>query len=215
MRLLVVNPNSTEAMTASIAAAARAAAAPDVEIVAVTNASGPPAIQGEADGALAVPGAVAAIRRGASEGCAAAIIACFDDTGLDEARAAVPIPVIGIGEAGFHVAMLHGGPFSVITTLPVSVPVIEANLRRYGLEAACARVRASGLAVLELDEAPARAEPILIDCARAALAEDGARALVLGCGGMAPYAEALRAATGAKVVDGVAAATDLARAAAR
>ena len=67
------------------------------------------------------------------------LIACFDDTGLDAARCAVAAPVIGIGEAAFHMASLVAGKFSVVTTLARSIPAIEHNLAKYGLASAAAR----------------------------------------------------------------------------
>ena len=104
----------------------------------------------------------------------AVVIACFDDTGLAEARAIAGCPVIGIGEAAFHAAMLIGARFSVVTTLAVSVPVIEANLAAYGLASACVRVRASGVPVLGIENAEG-AERISAEIARA-VAEDGVSA---------------------------------------
>ncbi len=214
MRLLAINPNSTASMTATIAEAARAAAGPGVEIVARTNASGPPAIQGPEDGAAALPGVLAEIAWGAAQGVDAFIIACFDDTGLEEARALTDRPVIGIGEAAFHAAAMLGARFSVVTTLAVSVPVIEDNLRRYGLMGRCAKVRASGVPVLALESDPAAETIVAAEVARAC-AEDGASAVVLGCAGMADLADRLAARTGARVIDGVRAATLMAQALAR
>ena len=211
MRVLIINPNSTASMTDGIVGAARAAAAADVEIEGLTNAGAPPAIQGEADGQAATPGVVAACVRAADDSFDAAIIACFDDTGLSEARAASTIPVIGIGHAAFLTAMLYGERFSVITTLPISVPVIEGNLNRYGLRSACAKVRASRLPVLALEEDPDAARTTLEVCARDAAAADGASALVLGCAGMAAFGSAMQAASGLPAIDGVSAAVGLAR----
>ena len=210
MRVLVINPNSTHSMTDGIVATARAAAAPDVTVDGCTNDSGPPAIQGEADGLAATPGVVQRVTGAAADGYDAAIIACFDDTGLAEARAVVPIPVIGIGQAAFHAAMIFG-QFSVVTTLPVSVPVIEQNIARYGMTGACAKVRASGLQVLSLESDPEAARARLEDCARAAAAEDQANALVLGCAGMSNFGAAMTAVSGLPAIDGVAAAIGLAR----
>ncbi len=145
MRIVIVNPNTTHAMTETIAAAAREAASSITEIVAVQPSSGPASIEGVYDGALAVPGVIEEIFRAeASGGAAAYIIACFDDTGLDAARSAAIAPVIGIGEAAFHVASLVASRFTVITTLSRSVPIIERNLAISGLAARCARVRAHG-----------------------------------------------------------------------
>lgn len=210
MRVLVINPNSTESMTEGIVAAACAAAAADVTIEGMTNAGAPPAIQGEADGRAATPGVIAACRNAGANGFDAAIIACFDDTGLEDARAAASIPVIGIGHAAFLTAMVFGR-FSVITTLPVSVPVIEDNIARYGLSPVCAKVRASGLPVLSLEQDPDAARETLTKCARVAAAGDGLGAMVLGCAGMAPFGAAMHDASGIPAIDGVAAAVGLAR----
>ena len=211
-RIRFVNPNTTVAMTRSVHAAALACAPPHVAIESATSRRGPAAIQGPEDGEAAIPGLLEAIGEGEADGVDAFVIACFDDTGLERARALTPRPVIGIGQAAFHLAMLAGARFSVVTTLAVSVPVIEANLVRYGLAGSCARVRASGVPVLELERDPEAArERVSAEIARA-LAEDGCGAVVLGCAGMAPLAAPLGARHGVRVVDGVAAAAGLAAA---
>jgi len=204
MRLLFVNPNATASMTDKIAAAARTAAGAGTRILALTNTAGPPSIQGEADGEAAVPGLLALI--GAHEGEADAfVIACFDDTGLDRARALTVKPVLGIGEAAMREAAAHGR-FSVVTTLAVSVPVIVANVAAYGLGGPCARVRASDVAVLDLEEEGSAArEKVAAEIGRA-LAEDRPDAIVLGCAGMADLAGLYAERFGLPVIDGVVAA---------
>lgn len=211
MRLLVVNPNSTEAMTTSIAAAARLAARPGTEIVAMNPVGGPPAIQGPEDGAAALPGLFALLEAETGRNhYDAAIIACFDDTGVWELKARARLPVIGIGEAACHAALLLGQRFSVVTTLPVSVPVIRENLERYGFAGRCAAVRACDVPVLDFEHARASAEARLAEEIAAALAEDGdgegdgADAIVLGCAGMADLAARFTARFGLPVLDGVA-----------
>lgn len=134
------------------------------------------------------------------------MIACFDDTGLAEARALVDVPVIGIGEAAFHAAMLLGHRYSVVTTLSVSVPVIAANIAAYGLGSHCLAVHASEVPVLG-PERPGSDARLRISAEIAqAVAQDGAGAIVLGCAGMADLAASLAAEHGLPVIDGVAAA---------
>jgi len=210
MRILLVNPNSTGSMTEKAATAARAVARPGTEIVAATPAGNPPSIQGFYDAAICVPGLLAEIERHADVD--AVVIACFDDTGLDAARMLVEVPVIGIGEAAFHAASFLACRFSVVTTLGRSVPGIEANLVRYGLAARCARVRASEVPVLELERGdPAVTERVAAEI-DAALREDRAEAVVLGCAGMTDLMERLSARFGIPVVDGVTAAVAFAEA---
>lgn len=211
MRIMVINPNATVSMTEKIAAAARAALPAGASVIALTNHAGPASIQGPEDGARAVPGLLALVAGATTDARADAIvIACFDDTALAEARALSPVPVIGIGEAAFHAAMMLGARYSVVTTLSVSVPVIEANLAAYGIAGSCIRVRASEVPVLDLEHPGSAAEDrVSAEIARA-LAEDGAAAIVLGCAGMADLAARLQARHGVPVIDGVAAACGMA-----
>lgn len=215
LRLHIVNPNTTASMTQGIAQAARRVAAPDVAIEASEPEFGPASIEGFYDGAFAVPGMLVRIAEAEKSGCDAHVIACFDDTGLDAARSAAAAPVVGVGEAAFHVASLIGVKFSVVTTLSRSIPVIEDNLARYGLDRRCARVRASEIPVLALEADPAAAERLIGAEIERALKEDGADCIVLGCAGMAALAERFWARFKVPVVDGVAAGVGLATALAR
>ncbi|WP_237154754.1 aspartate/glutamate racemase family protein [Oryzibacter oryziterrae] len=209
MRLHVVNPNTTRAMTDKIALAARAIAGTGTEIVASQPEFGPVSIEGYYDEAFAVPGMLMALREADSQGVDGHIIACFDDTGLDAARSVARAPVIGIGEAAFHMATLVASRFSVVTTLALSIVPIEHNLMRYGLASRCARVRAAGVPVLALEQRNAEACGRISDEIRRAIAEDQAEAIVLGCAGMADLAGELSAEHGLPVIDGVAAAVGL------
>ena len=208
----VVNPNTTASMTRTIAAAAGKAARAGTRIRAVEPEFGPPSIEGAYDDAFAVPGLLACIAAGDADGADAHVIACFDDTGLDAARALARAPVVGIGEAAFHLASLLAHRFTVVTTLARSVPVIENNLLRYGLDRRCARVRACDIPVLELANAASDARARIGTEIARALDEDGAEAIVLGCAGMADLAAALSDEYDTPVVDGVAAAVALAEA---
>src|SRR5262245_15554069 len=152
MEILVVNPNTTAAMTERIGAAAAAAASPGTRIAALNPAIGPASIEGFYDEALAVPGLLEEIARGEARGVAGHVIACFDDTGLEAARALARAPVVGIGEAAFHLASLVAVRFSVVTTLGRAIPAIEQNLVKYGLATRCARVRAAEVPVLALED---------------------------------------------------------------
>ncbi|MFL6840764.1 MAG: aspartate/glutamate racemase family protein [Bradyrhizobium sp.] len=210
MRLHVVNPNTTASMTTKIAAAARAIALPDTLIDARQPTMGPVSIEGFYDEAFAVPGMLGCIREADCDGADAHIIACFDDTGLDAARAVAKAPVIGIGEAAFHTASLIAARFAVVTTLSVSIVPIEHNLKKYGLAGRCARVRAADVPVLALEERNNEALAKISAEITAAMRDDRAEAIVLGCAGMADLAAELAEKHGLPVVDGVTAAVTLA-----
>ncbi len=212
MRLAVINPNSTAAMTDKAVAAARAVV-PGATVTGHTCTGAPPAIEGPEDGDAAVPHVLATIRALVAAGTTdAAIIACFDDTGLAQARRLAPFPVLGIGDAAAHAAALLGDRFSVVTAQAVSVPVLEGNLNASGLSKVCARVRAAGVPVLDFEHHPDRAAARLSDEIATALSEDTPDAIVLGCAGMADLAATLERRHGLPVIDGVAAAAVLAEA---
>ncbi|SLN55975.1 Asp/Glu/Hydantoin racemase [Aquimixticola soesokkakensis] len=209
MRLVYVNPNATQAMTDGIVAAARRAA-PQAQISGRTNRAAPPAIQGPEDGESALPGLLGEVTAAANDGADAIVIACFDDTGLAQARAAVTCPVLGIGQAAYTMASLLGLRFCVVTSLPVSVPVIAQNIADSGFAGLCEGVRASGLPVLEIDAGSPRTRAHLARAISEAARDAGA--VILGCAGMSPLAEDLRARTGVTLIDGVAASARLAMA---
>jgi allantoin racemase len=209
MEILVVNPNTTRSMTDKIRVAALAVASPGTRITAVSPATGPVSIEGYYDEALAVPGLLEEIAKGEARGVAGHVIACFDDTGLDAARALARAPVVGIGEAAFHVASLIAGRFSVITTLGRSIPAIELNLLKYGLAPRCARVRAAEVPVLALEDEASDARVRIEAEIESAVREDRAEAIVLGCAGMADLAAELSRCHALPVIDGVAAAVTL------
>ncbi|WP_454856631.1 aspartate/glutamate racemase family protein [Rhizobium binxianense] len=209
MRIAIINPNITASMTARIAAAARSVAGRDTEIIGRQPALGPEAIEGPFDGALSVPGLLREIVAAEKEGADAHIIACFDDTGLDAARAIASKPVIGIGEASFQAASLVAHSFCVVTTLSRSAPVIEDNIHRYGFGHRCRRVFATDIPVLELENPASGAFERISDFIRQGMAL-GAEGVALGCAGMAEFALDLQKAHGIPVVDGVTAAVGLA-----
>ena len=209
MKIAIINPNTTNAMTIRIAEAARAVAAPATQIMARNPVTGPASIEGYVDEIYSVPGLLGEIRKAEAEGATGHIIACFDDTGLEAARCVASHPVIGIGEAAFHMASLLAGRFSVVTTLPRSIAAIEQNLLKYGLERRCARVRAVNVPVLALDDPTCNAAAKILAEISAALRDDRAEAIVLGCAGMATFADELSRQCGVPVLDGVGCAVKL------
>lgn len=211
MRLVYINPNSTQDMTDSIVSVARRAL-PEAVIAGLTNHGAPPAIEGREDGLAAIPGVLELVR-GAAADADAIVIACFDDTGLAEARAEVPCPVLGIGQAAYLMAQLRGQRFSVVTSLDVSTPVIRENIARAGFADNCASVIASGLPVLQIEEASEATRARLAATISETVAHNGAQTIVLGCAGMAALRADLEARSGVPLIDGVAASAALARAA--
>lgn len=172
-----------------------------------TSHEGPPAIQGRADGEAATPPLLALADKAEAAGADGIVIGCFDDTALKEVRGRVSCPVVGIGQAAYAYCALRGWRFSVVTTLPVSVPILEENIDTYGYGKILGKVRASSIPVLDLENSTdASADRILTE-AQAAVSEDGIDAVVLGCAGMVQITSRLRETLACPVVDPVEAAS--------
>ena len=200
--IVLINPNSTVSMTEAMLRTARETM-PTAEFEGWTSHDGPPSIQGVEDGLLAEAPLLALVAKASDQGASAIIIGCFDDTALEAARDIAKCPVIGIGQAAYHLAAIAGGRFSVVTTLAVSTPILEANIKAYGLGHQLSKVRASGVPVLALEQdAHAATDQVVAEIEKAAR-EDGIKTVVLGCGGMVDIEERTPRSLGVSVIDGV------------
>ena len=148
-KICIINPNTTKAMTQKIDLTAKKFASADTEIVSVEPNVGPESIEGFYDEAFCIPGLVEEIEKHSDAD--SYIIACFDDTGLEVIRSITEKPVIGIGEAAYHIATMVAGNFTVITTLSRSIRPLTHNLKKYGLFENCVKVTAIEVPVLDLE----------------------------------------------------------------
>ena len=205
MRILVVNVNTTESITDTIAQQARAVASPGTEIVGLTPYFGAESVEGNFESYLA---AIAVMDRvmAYDQPFDAVIQAGYGEHGREGLQELLNVPVVDITEAAASTAMFLGHAYSVVTTLDRTVPLIEDRLKLAGLYQRCASVRASGMAVLELEEDPLGAMEAIVQQAELAIRDDKAEVICLGCGGMAGLDEQIRQRTGVPVVDGVTAA---------
>jgi len=209
MRILVVNVNTTESMTESIGRTARAAAAPGTEIVALTPLFGAQSVEGNYESYVAAVAVMETVLR-YREPYDAVIQAGYGEHGREGLQELLEVPVVDITEAAASTAQFLGHRYSVVTTLDRAVPMIEDRLKLAGLDAKCASVRASGLAVLDLEADPEAAVEAIVSASAAAVEQDRAEVICLGCGGMADLTERVKKRTGVPVVDGVAAAVTIA-----
>ena len=196
----IINPNSSQTVTAAIDAAVaplRSTDGPD--LVCLSLADGPPGIQSQRD----VDGVIMPILRKASEleeSAGAFVIACFSDPGLHALREQSRRRVFGIAECGVLNALTLGQRFGVIAILPTSVP---RHLRYFGAMGVMDRFAADlsiGLGVAELSD-EGKTLGRMIEVGRTLRAVHGADVLVMGCAGMARYRAALEEAVGIPVVE--------------
>ena len=205
-RILLYNPNTTAAMTERMVPAAQAAVGPNYGIVGDQATRGPESIEGYYDEALSVPPLLDRFSSLDAERFAAAVVACFDDTGLDAARCITDIPVVGLCQASCLAASQIANSLAIVTTLSQSVPALKDLVGRYGFSQICTKVLASDIPVLELETAGSRAEDKLANLCREAVETYGAEAVILGCAGMVDLAASLQDRLGLPVIEPVSAA---------
>ena len=206
-KICIINPNTTKAMTHKIDLTAKNFANVDTEIISVEPNIGPESIEGYYDEAFCIPGLIEEINNNINAD--GYIIACFDDTGLDAVRSITDKPVIGIGEAAYHVASFVSGNFSVITTLSRSINPLKHNLKKYGLFEKCVSISAIEVPVLDLEEISNDNLDKLNKGIEKTILEDNSEAIILGCAGMSNLAKDLELNHGLPVIEGVSSAVVL------
>jgi allantoin racemase len=209
VKIKVINPNTTQSMTEKIRAAAHGVAAAGTTIVATSPAMGPASIEGHYDEAVSVLGVLDEVRRGEAEGCSGYVIACFGDPGLLAAREVARGPVVGIAEAAIRAVSFIAGSFSIVTTLERTREIARHLVDTYGMGRQCRSIRATELAVLELETTGSAARRIIAEECWRAVKEDRAEAIILGCAGMADLSADIGREIGVPVVEGVTAAVKL------
>ncbi|EJL44660.1 hydantoin racemase [Brevibacillus sp. CF112] len=212
MKIKVINPNTTWEMTKGIEHAAKSVARTDTEIIAVSPAMGPVSIESYYDEYLAIPGVIQEVQKGAHEGIDAYVIACYGDPGLQAAREVTQAPVIGIAEASMYMASMLAARFSIVTVLPRIKTMLEELVSSYGMDHRIVNVRTTPMCVLDFERDPEAGMRMLAEEGRRAIVEDHAEAILLGCAGMAEFANNLEKELGVPVIDGVVAAVKFAEA---
>ena len=199
-RILVINPNSTEAVTADIDKAMepfRMPGGPAIECV--TLKEGPPGIDTQAHVESVVAPIITMVKSRDND-CSAFVIACYSDPGLHATRKMTSKPVLGIAECGILTALTLGQRFGVISILRKSIPRHLRYVGQMGLNDRMAGDRAIGLGVVELvDEA--RTFSRMAEVAAELRDDDGADVLIMGCAGMARYRDRLQRHVGLPVVE--------------
>jgi Asp/Glu/hydantoin racemase len=206
--ILVVNPNSTAAVTAAIDRALeplRIAGGPAIECL--TLSEGPPGIETQAHVEQVVQPLCRLVRMRAD--ASAFVIACFSDPGLHLCRETTARPVLGIAECGLLTALTRGERFGILAILSTSVPRHLRYVRQLGLAARFAGDLALGLGVVELSDTD-RTFARMQEVGARLRDQDGADVLVLGCAGMTQYRAPLEQSLGLPVVDPTQAAVTMA-----
>jgi allantoin racemase len=155
---------------------------------------GPASIESEFDEALSVPDTIRKAIDAERKGANAIIIDCMGDPGLHSCREVVTIPVLGPCQTALHTAGLLGHSFAFVTVLDRLRPMIAKLVASYGLSDNYASFRAVDIPVLDIGHNLAALNAALQREAIAAVKEDHADVIVLGCTGFLGCAGAIRQA---------------------
>lgn len=205
MRILLLNPNTTQELTDRMAVGAREVAAAGTEIVTATAPRGVPYIATRAEAAIG--GAVALeMLAEVHQDVDAAVIAAFGDPGLGGARELFPTPVIGVAEAGMLTACMLGRSFAIVTFAQALEPWYRECVAWHGLLSRCAGIRALEGGFRSIQDVQEEKEALLVDLAGRAVREDGADVVILAGAPLAGLAGKVRERIPVPVVDCVAAA---------
>jgi allantoin racemase len=204
MRILIINPNTSEDFTRKIAESVQTYANTSSEVVTMTAESGPRSIECVYDELLSAQGTLEVFlsQKDQFDGF---IFACYSDHPVVyAAREITEKPVMGIAEASMHMACLLGHRFSIVTTNDEWEPLLWDAVRHYGLESRCASIRSTGLLVLALEgKSDGEVQSLIEKAARLAVEDDGAEVICLGCAGMTGLDKRLEKAISVPVLDGV------------
>ncbi|MEM8689487.1 MAG: aspartate/glutamate racemase family protein [Pseudomonadota bacterium] len=196
--ILVINPNSNQAVTDGLADALsgfQLQGGPAIECATLTE--GPFGIESQADSDLVVAPLLELVKRRGD--ASAFIIACYSDPGLEACRTITPAPVFGIQESGVLAALARADLFGVIAISEGSIARHRRYLRRMGVLDRLAGERALNMSVAET--ATGKDTFAALDRTGRKLVEDGAGAIVLGCAGMARHRKALEETLSVPVID--------------
>jgi Asp/Glu/hydantoin racemase len=200
MRILVINPNSTEAVTRGIDQAVeplRMSGGPAIDCV--TLKEGPPGIETQQHVDSVVQPLLNLVRAKEAE-YAAFVIACYSDPGLHSVREATQKPVLGISECGILTALTLGHRFGVIAILEKSIPRHLRYVGALGVTERLAGELAVGIPVVELSNEE-KTFRRMVEVGKALRERHGADVVVMGCAGMARYRKPLQDEIGIPVVE--------------
>lgn len=205
MKILLLNPNTTAAVTDLLHSAGSKATSVGTELVPLTAPRGVPYIATRAEAQIG--GAIALeMLAGAGNDIDAAVIAAFGDPGLFGARELFSFPVVGLAEAAMLTACMVGRRFSIVTFSGALAPWYEDCVAMHGLASRCAGVRALEGSFQSISEVQAEKEDLLVRLANRSVEQDDADVVILSGAPLSGLADKVRDRIPVPVIDPVSAA---------
>ncbi|WNJ99365.1 aspartate/glutamate racemase family protein [Thalassospiraceae bacterium LMO-JJ14] len=200
MKLLLINPNTSECVTARLHSAAAAVASLDTEIIPVTAKKGVPYISTRAEELIGGQ-VVLEVLSEKSANADGAIVAAFGDPGLGGAREMFDIPVIGLAEAGMVTASMLGRNFSIVTFATALGSWYQECVDWHKLSSRCVSIRTLDKPFTSINDVGEEKEDLLAELANDAVVRDGADVVVLAGAPLAGLASRVRDRIPVPVVD--------------
>ena len=206
IRVLLLNPNSSDQFTELITREARKAGAAGTEFVGVTAPMGPRYIGTRASSAVAGHALVDALARALAKdrNFDAAIVCGFGAQGATALREFAPFPVVDMLEASVSVALQLGARFSVLTGGANWVPMLRDIIVGLGLGQRLASVRSIPLTGAEIVADQDRAIASLAELSERCVKEDGADCVILGGAAVAGLPRKMAHRVSVPLIDNVA-----------
>lgn len=205
MKILLLNPNTTQSMTDNMAAIARAAVGDLAEIIPVTAIKGFPYIASRAEAQIA-GGLVLEMIAEHSDEIDAVVIAAFGDPGLAGARELFDLPVVGMAEAAVMTAALLGDTFAVVTFSPLMTRWYSDCVQATGMATRFKGVHTPEVAPTLLDNVQTDLRNDLIALAGTVARQHHADVVILGGAPLAGLAPKITSEVPAILVDPISAA---------
>jgi len=180
---------------------------PDTEVRVVSLKRGPMHLEYHYYGALVLADTLHRVKQAEEDGYDAAVIGCFYDPGLREAREiTTQMVVTAPAEASMLIAASLGHRFSVIVGRTKWIPKMHENVVNLGLISRLASFESVGLGVRDFQKDKEETERRLTEAARRAVQEKLAEVLILGCTMEYGFYQGLQEKFGVPVIDPVIAA---------
>jgi len=202
MKLLLINPNTSENVSELIGAEARRAAAPGTEINVLTAPFGVAYIETRFESLI---GAYATATLAAEhwERHDAIIVAAFGDPGIAGLREALDIPVVGLTEAALMSACLLGQRFSIVAISRRITAWYRECVQANGLLDRLASIRNLDSPLRDIGRVQEDHAERLQALCLSAVEDDGADVIVIAGAPLAGLARMIKARIPVPVVDGV------------
>jgi allantoin racemase len=203
-KVLFIDPVGTDLFDQPIKEYLEKAKRPETQLEVVSLDRGPMHLEYHYYEALILADTLHVVRKAELDGYDAAVIGCFYDPGLLEAREITErLVVTAPAEAAMHIATTLGHTFSILVGRRKWIPKMHENVVKYGFLSRLSSFRSLDMGVYDFQKDPAKTAQRMRDAAREAVEVDGAEVIILGCTIEFGFYKELQEELGVPVIDAI------------